>query len=55
MSNQLFGFVSENSQLQKTKEGGVKKRLMELKELLNEGLIDNQVYIEKEKEILKNI
>jgi len=28
---------------------------MELKELFNEGLIDNQVYMEKEKEILKNI
>jgi uncharacterized protein YqgQ len=29
--------------------------LMELKELFNEGLIDNQVYMEKEKEILKEI
>jgi hypothetical protein len=55
VSNQLFSFVSENPQVQKKEEGGVKRRLIELKELLNEGLIDNQVYMEKEKEILKNI
>jgi len=33
----------------------LKERLKELKELLKEELIDNQVYKEKENEILKNI
>jgi hypothetical protein len=55
VSNQLFSFVSDNPKVQLKSLGSIKERLKELKELLNEGLIDNQVYKEKENEILKNI
>jgi len=55
VSNQLFSFVSDNPKVQLKSNGSIKERLKELKELLKEGLIDNQVYKEKENEILKNI
>ncbi len=55
VSNQLFSFVSDNPKVQLKSKGSIKERLKELKELLDEGLIDNQVYKEKENEILKNI
>jgi len=53
VSNQLFSFVSDNPKVQLKSKGSIKERLKELKELLKEQLIDNQVYKEKENEILK--
>lgn len=55
VSNQLFSFVSDNPKVQLKSKGSIKERLIELKELLDEGFIDNQVYKEKEKEVLKSI
>lgn len=55
VSSSLFSFVSENSQVQSNPIVDVRSRLLELKNLYNEGLIDELLYKEKEREIMKNI
>jgi site-specific recombinase XerD len=55
VSSSLFGFVSENPKVQTSQNIDVRKRLLEIKSLFDEGLIDEDVYKEKEKEILNLI
>jgi len=55
VSNQLFSFVSDNPKVHVPINQGIKEKLKQLSELLNEKLIDYQTYKEKEKEILNKI
>ena len=55
VSSSLFGFVSENPKVQTSQNIDVRKRLLEIKSLFDEGLIDEEIYREKEKDILKMI
>ncbi len=55
VSSSLFSFVSDNPQVRNISNSEIRKRLLELKDLFRDGLIDEELYKEKEREIINLI